>query len=292
MLYDIRLVLSYSYASTALNARNLLRVMPAQRPGVQRLIAGALTAEPAPTLRRDRHDFFGNDVTELDFHLPVTAQRFELTARVERQAAPTEFDLSTRLADLPARLREAASLDPDAPWHFLAPSPSVPRVAEIEAYARAQAGGANTVLEAVAALGSAIHRDLRFDATATEVDTPVSQAFAKRHGVCQDFSHIMIGGLRGLGVPAGYVSGYLRTLPPEGQPRLDGADAMHAWVRAWCGPQTGWVEHDPTNNVMVGADHIVVAVGRDYTDCAPLRGSIRASGDQISRQEVDVIRAE
>ena len=88
---------------------------------------------------------------------------------------------------------------------------------------------------------------MRYDPDATEVDTPLAEAFAARHGVCQDFSHIMIAGLRSLGIPAGYVSGFLRTMPPPGKPRLEGADAMHAWVRAWCGAEAGWIEYDPTN---------------------------------------------
>jgi transglutaminase-like putative cysteine protease len=121
------------------------------------------------------------------------------------------------------------------------------------------------------------------------VDTPATEAFAKQRGVCQDFSHIMIACLRGIGIPAGYVSGFLRTLPPPGKPKLEGADAMHAWVHAWCGDAAGWVEFDPTNDCFVGADHIVVARGRDYSDVAPIKGAMRIAGDQKSRQAVDVI---
>jgi transglutaminase-like putative cysteine protease len=129
---------------------------------------------------------------------------------------------------------------------------------------------------------------MRFDAAATTVETPATEAFAARHGVCQDFTHIMIIALRSLGIPAGYVSGYLRTLPPPGQERLEGADAMHAWVSAWCGPGVGWVEYDPTNAVFAGTDHIVVAYGRDYADVAPVRGAMRTAGGQTSSQSVDV----
>jgi transglutaminase-like putative cysteine protease len=117
----------------------------------------------------------------------------------------------------------------------------------------------------------------------------MADAFAARHGVCQDFSHIMIACLREIGVPAGYVSGFLRTEPPEGQPRLEGADAMHAWVAAWCGTQTGWVEFDPTNAIRVSSDHIVVARGRDYSDVAPVKGVLWTAGSQTTKQVVDVI---
>ncbi|WP_286789655.1 transglutaminase-like domain-containing protein, partial [Thioclava sp. UBA3469] len=105
----------------------------------------------------------------------------------------------------------------------------------------------------------------------------------------QDFSHIMISCLRGVGIPAGYVSGFLRTYPPPGQPRLEGADAMHAWVRAWAGAETGWVEFDPTNNQYAGEDYITVGYGRDYDDVPPLRGAMRGAGGQQSAQAVDVI---
>jgi transglutaminase-like putative cysteine protease len=130
---------------------------------------------------------------------------------------------------------------------------------------------------------------MRFDAKATDADTSPAEAFEKRHGVCQDFSHIMIACLRGTGIPAGYVSGYLRTLPPAGQPRLQGADAMHAWVRAWCGTGMGWVEFDPTNAMMAGLDHVVVARGRDYSDVSPVKGVLRTPGGQTSRQAVDIV---
>jgi transglutaminase-like putative cysteine protease len=105
-------------------------------------------------------------------------------------------------------------------------------------------------------------------------------------------SHIMIGVLRSLGIPAGYVSGFLRTSPPPGRPRLEGADAMHAWVRAWCGPQAGWLDYDPTNDCVAGPNHIEVAQGRDYADVSPVKGMLRVAGAQTSRQSVDVIPRE
>jgi transglutaminase-like putative cysteine protease len=142
---------------------------------------------------------------------------------------------------------------------------------------------------AVAELNNRIHADFRYDPGATEVSTPVAQAFEARHGVCQDFSQIMIVGLRGLGLPASYVSGYLRTIPPPGQPRLEGADATHAWIAVWCGSALGWIGFDPTNAMLAGDDHLVLAVGRDYADVAPIDGVILASGGQTLKVEVDVI---
>ena len=152
--------------------------------------------------------------------------------------------------------------------------------------------GAGTACEAVLAVGRALHAEMRFDAEATEVDTTPREAFDARHGVCQDFTHVMIACLRGIGIPAGYVSGFLRTRPPPGKPRLEGADAMHAWVRAWCGREMGWIAYDPTNAMPEGEDHIVAARGRDYSDVAPVRGVTRSAGGHETTQAVDVIPLE
>jgi transglutaminase-like putative cysteine protease len=129
---------------------------------------------------------------------------------------------------------------------------------------------------------------MTFDADATHVDTPVAEAFAARRGVCQDYAQIMLAGLRGLGVPAAYVSGFLRTVPPPGRPRLVGADAMHAWVRVWTGRDSGWMDYDPTNACTVGADHVEVGAGRDYADCAPVTGVLRLDGSQSTGHSVDM----
>jgi transglutaminase-like putative cysteine protease len=134
-----------------------------------------------------------------------------------------------------------------------------------------------------------MRRDFIYDSKATDVSTPPAEAFAARRGVCQDFAHIMICGLRGLGLPARYVSGYIRTIPPPGKPRLEGADATHAWVALWCGAEQGWIGLDPTNDLVVQGDHIVLASGRDYSDVAPIDGIILAPGKQTLKVEVDVV---
>ena len=144
------------------------------------------------------------------------------------------------------------------------------------------------VLEAGFALATRIQREFEFDATGTLVDTPPREAFDQRRGVCQDFAQIMISGLRAAGLPAAYVSGYLRTLPPPGQPRLIGADATHAWVLLWCGPDLGWVGVDPTNGIWMAEDHVVVAIGRDYAEIAPVDGVVLGSGAQDMDVSVDV----
>jgi transglutaminase-like putative cysteine protease len=288
MLYDIILKIEHRYTSPASGGRHLARLIPADLPGAQRLVAGHLDIRPAPVERIDRTDFFGNRAVDFAFRGAIDQVVLHLQARVDRHG-PLAAGAPSLCRDLPAEIAGARRLDPQAPAHFLAPSPLVPRDAAIAAYAGQATHDAQTVAEAVTALGEALHRDMRYDPEATEVDTPMAEAFAARHGVCQDFSHIMIAGLRSLGIPAGYVSGFLRTIPPPGKPRLEGADAMHAWVRAWCGAEAGWTEYDPTNAVPAGQDHIVVAYGRDYSDVSPVKGVLRASGGQHTDLAVDVI---
>ncbi len=287
MLYDIRLNITYSYASLATGGRHLVRLMPADIPGVQRLIAGHLDIAPEPAERTDRADFFGNLCSDFAFRAAHDQIALRLQARVQRLATGARPAGSAPLAELPGLVAATRSLDPLAPAHFTSPSPRVQPDAAVIAFAR-HAAAADS-LTAVEALGRAIHAEMRYDPEATDVDTPMAEAFAARHGVCQDFSHIMIAGLRGIGIPAGYVSGFLRTIPPPGKQRLEGADAMHAWVRAWCGPEAGWVEYDPTNATFAGRDHIAVAHGRDYFDVAPVKGVLRIYGGQSSEQAVDVI---
>jgi transglutaminase-like putative cysteine protease len=137
-----------------------------------------------------------------------------------------------------------------------------------------------------------IRTDFKYDPKATVISTPLDEVFEKRHGVCQDFAHVMIAGLRGLGLPAAYVSGYLRTIPPPGNARLQGADATHAWVSLWCGAQIGWIGLDPTNDILVENDHIVLAVGRDFSDVSPVDGIIVGSRKQKLSVAVDVLLVE
>ncbi|MBA84396.1 transglutaminase family protein [Thalassobius sp. S69A] len=289
MLYDLTLTLENTYRGNTDTARNVIRMLPLTLPNHQELIAGRIDINPAPDERRERNDFFGNAVTEVAFRKPLRTLTVTLRARVARRPQPTGMDLSPSLPGLLAELRACSDLTPNSPLHYLTASPRITLDDAFAAYARTCVQPGMTVLQIMLAIGKRLHRDMRFDAKATDVDTPPLTAFQNRHGVCQDFSHVMIACLRSLGIPAGYVSGFLRTTPPKGQPRLEGADAMHAWVRAWCGNELGWAEFDPTNDLMVGTDHIVVGYGRDYADVAPLKGVLRTSGQQSGTHSVDVI---
>ncbi|MBX3531817.1 MAG: transglutaminase family protein [Rhizobiaceae bacterium] len=289
MLYDIKLRMSYDYERPANAGRHLLHLLPLNLPGEQRVLAGHLGANPAPQERLDRADFFGNAATELFYRAPHRSIDFTVKARVSRTCATPDIDGSPTLARLREEVVAQRSLGPASPVHFLADSPWIVRDEAMTAYARETLAPGMSAYAAVRALGERIHADFTYDGEATEVDTTPREAFAKRRGVCQDFAQVMIACLRGVGVPAGYVSGFLRTIPPPGRARLEGADAMHAWVRAWCGDRLGWVEYDPTNALAVAADHIVVARGRDYGDVAPVKGVMRIAGGQEISQAVDVV---
>ena len=286
--YRLSLSIRYDFDRPTGAGRQLLRVAPARIPHVQTRESCALAVTPTPLEQRGFVDFFGTEVTELILPPGLTAIRFDLRAVVRRHPPPAAFDLSTPRAALAADLAAQADLGPQAPHHFTMPSARIPLLPDIAQFAQDATRGTDTARAAVLALGEALHAAMRFDADATEVDTPIGAAFAGRHGVCQDFAQIMVSGLRSLGIPAAYVSGYLRTLPPPGKPRLVGADAMHAWVRAWTGTRGGWIEYDPTNACLAGTDHIVVGFGRDYADAAPVTGMLRLDGAQSGSHAVDI----
>ncbi|MEO5757916.1 MAG: transglutaminase family protein [Mesorhizobium sp.] len=287
MLYDIRLHLHYDYAAAAGGGRHQVRVVPSTIAGVQRVIAASLSFAPAPNERSDFSDFFGNSVTSIAFRNAHDALDIRMSARVAVSRQEPGLDVSPDLHRLRQELAAVRSLSSESPHHFLAASDHVSIDAAITAYARDSVGGSavGTAID----LCNRIHRDFAYDGEATTVRTRASDAFKLKRGVCQDFSHIMIAGLRGLGIPAGYVSGFLRTIPPKGKPRLEGADAMHAWVKVWCGRDAGWQEFDPTNGMRASNDHITVGYGRDYSDVAPIVGVLKTTGGQVGEQAVDVI---
>lgn len=289
MTYDVRLRLAYTYEIPVSRAQHLVRVMPISMDGIQRVIAASLSFDPVPAERVDRIDFFGNSTTAITYTAPHDALGVDLMARINVERPDIMLDMSPRLDALQRELEETNSMKPDSPHHFRAASPRVALDPDITAYAAQSIGGTTSVMALALDLCQRMYRDFVYDPEATLVDTSAREAFDLKRGVCQDFTHILIAGLRGLGVPAAYVSGFLRTIPPEGQERLVGADAMHAWVRVWCGFEAGWLEFDPTNAVQAGNDHIVIGYGRDYADISPIVGVVKTSGKHTTEQAVDVV---
>ncbi|MBN8996125.1 MAG: transglutaminase family protein [Rhizobiales bacterium] len=289
MIYDVTHVTTYSYATPVTFARCNLRLTPRADRG-QEVLATSLAIDPKPASETARTCFFGNRVTTLT--IEKTHRKLVFTARsrvdVRRDPLPVPLGGET-LAEVRRQAIEAESIDGSAPAHFLFPSDRVPAYVPAADYARESFAEGRPALEGALDLIRRIRADFTYDPDATKVSTPLSEAFAARHGVCQDFSHIAIAGLRGLGLPAAYVSGYLRTIPPPGKPRLAGADASHAWLRVWLGRRLGWIGLDPTNAIPERDDHVVLAMGRDYSDVAPVDGILFGAGGQRVSVAVDVV---
>jgi transglutaminase-like putative cysteine protease len=289
MQYDIRLTIHYEYDYPVSGGRHLVRVLPLNLDGVQRVVAASLAVTPAPAERSDFGDFFGNHVTAIALRKAHDELDVRMSARVAVNRPAPSLDVSPLVADLAGEIAAVYSLAPDSPHHFTMPSDLAGIDPEITAYAGESLAKRGSVEALTEDLTHRIKADFAYDVDATTVATRAAAAFKLKRGVCQDFSHVMIAGLRGLGVPAGYVSGFLRTIPPPGEERLAGADAMHAWVRAWCGREAGWREFDPTNGMRAGDDHITVGYGRDYGDVAPIVGVVKIAGRQATGQAVDVV---
>ncbi len=288
MNYRVRHLTAYSYEVPVASATLALRVTPRDGPS-QRTIAHKVEVSPRPASVAFERDFFGNAVNVVSIEESHTELSIDATAEVEvSYGAPHPGPGSAweKVAGLALHDRDMSA---QAPAHFMFASPRIQLSSDVTRYARESFGMGRGIIEASRDLMSRIKREFEYEPESTEIWTPLQQAFAARRGVCQDFAHIMIAGLRGLGLPAAYVSGYLRTVPPPGKERLEGADATHAWVCVWCGPQDGWLGFDPTNAIDTGNDHIALAIGRDFSDVSPVYGVFVGSGANELRVEVDVI---
>ncbi len=289
MIYDIRHVTTYSYESSVSFARCSLRLEPRSGDG-QQLVSHTVDIRPRPAERTVRRDFFGTHTESVLIETAHRNLRIDSRSRVSvSRQPPGRTEPSLCWESIREVAFEATSLGPSSPVGYVFASSLVPVQAPVTAYAAASFAAGVGILAGAVDLMHRIRTEFKYDPKATVISTPLKEVFEKRHGVCQDFAHVMIAGLRGLGLPAAYVSGYLRTIPPPGQARLQGADATHAWVSVWCGAEIGWVGFDPTNDLLVGNDHIILAVGRDFCDVSPVDGIIVGSRKQKLGVAVDVV---
>jgi transglutaminase-like putative cysteine protease len=292
VIYDIRHVTTYGYESPVSFARCSLRLEPGGGGG-QELVSHTVDVRPRPADRTVRRDFFGTHTESILIETPHRNLRIDSRSRVAvSRTAPGRHAQSRAWETVRDIAFEAASLGPASPIGYVFASPLVPLQRPVTSYASASFPKGRGILAGAVDLMQRIRTDFKYDPKATVVSTPLNEVFEKRHGVCQDFAHVMIAGLRGLGLPAAYVSGYLRTIPPAGKPRLQGADATHAWVSLWCGEGLGWIGFDPTNDILVENDHIVLAIGRDFSDVSPVDGIIVGSRKQKLNVAVDVVLVE
>ncbi len=288
MIYDIRHVTRFDYGGNVKFARCNLRLKPIHWSG-QRLLDYDLRISPAGRVSPARAEAGLANVVRLVVDEPVRHLVIESISRIDiDRPVPMPSDGSPRLHDIAVAARASRDPSPAGPASYLFPSPLIPLDRDIADYCALDLDPDRSALDAAIALAQRIQNDFAFDPHATLVDTPPHEAFLKRGGVCQDFAQIMITGLRAAGLPAAYASGYIRTIPPPGQARLVGADATHAWVLLWCGPELGWVGVDPTNGIWMAGDHIVMAIGRDYGEIAPIDGVVLGSSAQKMDVSVDV----
>ena len=284
MLLHVTHETRYAYSPPVETAQHLAHLKPRTTLS-QRLVSHALTVSPKPAQRSESPDVYGN--ARAFFALDSTHEELVVTAESVVETSPPLLSPAAA-RELPweevrERFRYAKGARFDAAAEFVFPSHYVPRHDDFAAYARPSFAPGRPLFDAAMDLALRMYADFTYESNSTEINTPAIDALAQRRGVCQDFAHIMIACLRSLSLPARYVSGYLLTQPPPGQPRLVGADASHAWVSVYLpgeamgdgGGDGEWVDFDPTNGRTSGEDYVTVAIGRDFSDVSPMRGVLR-----------------
>lgn len=293
--YQITHETHYRYAAPVSLSQQLLHLQAREMP-YQRSLQQQLTIQPEPSDSQALEDSFGNPYTRLAFNQPHDQLLVVSTMTIDVLARHTDdFKDSMpwqKVVDL-CRYRGQQSYSTELinalPYRFQ--SPYIPLKHQFADYAASCFDKDKPLLLAVQDLMHKIFREFTFDPKATHIGTPLLEVLEKKRGVCQDYAHFMIACLRSLGLPARYVSGYLLTHPPEGQARLIGADASHAWLAVYC-PTLGWVDFDPTNNLIPALEHITMAWGRDFSDVSPLRGVILGGGSHELEVRVTVMPVE
>lgn len=287
MIYRVRQVSTCTYTEAVPFGRHVARLIPRVWPG-QETLSAQLTTEPRASEVEQTLDFFGNPTRF--FSIDQAHKRLTVTLDAEISVGepppPPQTPAWEKVRD---SARSVSDLSAFSPAHYLFESRMIALGDDMGHFAAQFFSPGTPLLTGATALTRAIHQGFQYQPGFTDATTAPHEAFAARKGVCQDFAHIMIAGLRWLGLPAAYISGYLRTDPPPGKPRLEGADATHAWVQVWAGKDLGWMALDPTNGVAAGVDHLVLTMGRDYADVSPLDGVIVASGQQKIDVKVDVV---
>ncbi|MEO0514981.1 MAG: transglutaminase family protein [Planctomycetota bacterium] len=288
MRYRITHETEYHYAMPVSVGQNQVFLRPRDLPGRQRCIGSIIDFEPSPAISNIRRDYFGNESTLFSIQEPHAHMNVIAVSEVEvtppGPPIPGMSPAWETVRDGARRDHTATGLET---LQYIYDSPLVGVLPALTAYAQESFPAGKPIFDGALELTQRIFADFKYDPTTTTVSTPVDEVFDQRSGVCQDFSHLQIAMLRGLGLPARYVSGYLRTFRDESDPKLIGADASHAWLAVGDG-QGHWTDYDPTNNQIPGEHHVTVAWGRDYSDVCPVRGVIVGGGDQSIDVQVKV----
>jgi len=285
VLYQIRHKTTFSYEEVVSVSHHVLHLAPRRHPQ-QTCFESETIVDPAPAVDSVGEDYFGNPIQHLTVQKPHKQFVVDAHSRVEVRPAAEPLALEQSVPWEAVR-EQLAAYDALDVYELVFESPYVVGNTDVYEYALQSFWPGRPILAATMDLTSRIFREFQYRGGVSDVSTPVGEVFAMRQGVCQDFAHLMIAALRSLGLAARYVSGYLLTRPPEGKEKLIGSDASHAWVSVYAG-DLGWVDFDPTNNVIPGVDHITFAWGRDYGDVSPINGFIVGGGAHQVTVAVDV----
>lgn len=287
MRYNVKHVTTLGYEQLVSISQHVLHLEPRDAPR-QTKLSFDLNIEPNPTQRSARTDFFGNYVHHVTIQTPHDALTVESRSSVEVTPRDAQIEpINSASWDQVVATLAAMGASTLEPAYFAFPSPYVRWNGAVRDYAMPSFTPGRPILEAVMDLTSRIFADFDYKGGVSDVSTPVQDVLEMRQGVCQDFAHLQIGCLRSIGIPARYVSGYLLTHPPPGQQKLVGSDASHAWLSVWTG-ELGWIDFDPTNDLMPDFEHITVGWGRDYGDVSPILGFIVGGGAHSVDVGVDV----
>jgi transglutaminase-like putative cysteine protease len=286
MIYKIVHRTAYRYKYPVSVGTHVACLKPRVLPHHQ-LSRSELRIQPRPATRTERVDFFGNVLCFFTIREPHRELLVEARSEVIMKADNPWPSLSASWEEVARSIPKDRSPAGLEAYQFSFESPRIRMRPEFASYALQSFTPGRPIHEALLDLTARIYKEFRFDSKSTNVRTPTEEVFKKRRGVCQDFAHLQIACLRSLNLAARYVSGYLRTYPPPGQPRMVGVDASHAWVSAYC-PGVGWLDMDPTNNIVPSNGHVTLAWGRDYGDVSPLRGLILGGGLHSLKVGVDM----
>lgn len=279
---------TYAYGEPVTTSHHEARLSPRDFEA-QRTLSHQLEITPTPETRRRHFDYFGNRTLHFSLCEPHRELDVVATTLVElKPSSPPRLSKTPAWEQVRERLRSDRRRDVLEAYSMCFGSPHVGLFSGLAEYAAPSFPAGRPVLQAVSDLVARIHRDFAYDSRATDVSTQLPEVLRRRRGVCQDFSHLAIGCLRAQGLAARYVSGYLVTHPPPGMPRRIGADASHAWFSTFV-PEHGWVDFDPTNDLIPSDEHVSIAIGRDFSDVTPIRGVILGGGHHVLKVSVDVL---
>ncbi|GJL54842.1 MAG: transglutaminase [Nitrospirales bacterium] len=291
VMYQVSHRTTFTYTNPVAISHHILRLLPRVHPR-QHALHSTVLVEPSPSVRTEGMDYYGNPMMYLTIQEPHAQLVVSASSRIEvRSIEAILLDRSPPWEQVVHDLQSLHDPDTHDALQFLYNSPYVISNDAAYDYAQQCFPYGRPLLAAVMELTTRIFQEFRYEGGVTDVSTPVDEVLETKRGVCQDFAHVEIALLRSLGLSARYISGYLLTHPPEGKEKLAGADASHAWISVWC-PGYGWIDFDPTNNMIPGDEHITLAWGRDYGDVSPINGFMVGGGEHTVAVAVDVVPVE